>query len=89
MANQKLRQGQTFPASSDPRIGVSPSTKGTPLPGGKNNGKVFANQSSGEVSGPGQMNGAMNNVPKGPSLKGAPKKAPAEDRSSAKESDRW
>lgn len=89
MANQKLKDHQTFPVTSDPRIGISPSTKGTPLPGTKANGKVFANQSAGEVSGPGQMQGKMNNVPKGPTMKGAPAKEPSEDKSSKKESTRW
>ena len=91
MSNQKLSPapggGKTRSAKGvgDPRIGISPSTRGTGFPGTKSNGKVFANMSAGEASGPGQSM----SLPKGPTMKGAPKKAPAEDSSSAKESKDW
>lgn len=76
MSNQKISPapggGKTRPVgSSDPRTGVSPSMKGSPLPQGKANGKVFANYSPAETCGPGHGVSYA-----GPTMKGAPKKDP-------------
>lgn len=80
MANQRLRDGQTFPVSSDPRIGLNKGEAGTGFNGTKKNGKVFANMSPGEVSGAGQREEGPQG---GPSLKNSTlHKAPAEDKSS-------
>lgn len=80
MATQKLRDGQTFPVSSDPRIGLNKGQAGMPLSKGKKNGKVFANYSPGETCGAGQE---MEGPQGGPSLKNSTlHKAPAEDKSS-------
>ncbi len=56
---------------------------GMPYPGGKKNGKVFANMSPGEVSGVGQSTKEPYPTQGGPSLKNSNiHKAPAEDKSS-------
>lgn len=87
MSNQKLSPspggGKTRPATGkgDPRVGMNRGMAGSPLPGGKTNGKVFANMSPGEVKGPGAT---MDGPQGGPTAKGPSntKKPPSEDKSS-------
>ena len=88
MSNQRISPspggGKTRPATGkgDPRSGINRAAQGSPLPGGKTNGKVFANNSPGETCGPGYYQEGPQG---GPTMKGpsnSNKKPQSEDASS-------